>query len=256
MAIYKICDWVPTDKLDYEQLSRNPNAIEFLLKNAMENGDKMYWSALSRNPSAMDLLKSCPWNIDWMEFSKNTNPEAIEMLRQNPDKINWEYVSANPAAIELILENRWKIRWFWFCTNPHPKAIQILKENPHNIHPLAISINSNPEAFAMILENPKQHYDWCAMSANPTAMEFMEKHPDQIRWDWMSSNPKAEHLLKCNQDKLDWKNVSRNPCIFEFDYIRMAEKRIRIILEDLMRTALHPTRIAKLLDLGMDIDDL
>jgi hypothetical protein len=35
----------------------------------------------------------------------------------------------------------------------------------------------------------------------------------------------------------------------------MAEQRIRIILEDLMKVALHPKRIKKQLDMGMDIMD-
>jgi hypothetical protein len=38
--------------------------------------------------------------------------------------------------------------------------------------------------------------------------------------------------------------------MFELDYIKMAELRTRIILEDLMKNALHPRRIIRFLELG------
>jgi hypothetical protein len=49
--------------------------------------------------------------------------------------------------------------------------------------------------------------------------------------------------------------LSKNPNIFERDYVKMAETRTRIILEELMKNALHPRRIVKFLELGGDMDD-
>jgi hypothetical protein len=65
---YKLRDWIPLDKLNWGNLSLNPNAIDLL----RENPDRIHWRNLSRNPN------------------------AIELLRDNPDKIDWDYLSCNP----------------------------------------------------------------------------------------------------------------------------------------------------------------
>ena len=36
----KLCEWIPIDYLDWEELSKNPNAIQLLEKNL----DKVDWS--------------------------------------------------------------------------------------------------------------------------------------------------------------------------------------------------------------------
>ena len=59
----------------------------------------------------------------------------------------------------------------------------------------------------------------------------------------------------CNRTKIIWSSLSLNPGIFERDYIQMSKMRTRIILEDLMKNALHPRRVQRFLDLGGDMDD-
>jgi len=49
--------------------------------------------------------------------------------------------------------------------------------------------------------------------------------------------------------------LSRNPNIFERDYIKMSKMRTWIILEDLMKNALHPIRLTRFIELGGDYDD-
>jgi hypothetical protein len=63
---YKLKDWIPPEKLRWEYLSENPNAIDLL----KENQDK----------------------IDWARLSINPNDEAIELLKANRDKIWWGMV--------------------------------------------------------------------------------------------------------------------------------------------------------------------
>ena len=43
---YELREWVDTDKLNWKELSQNPNAIQLLSKNI----DKVDWTCLSRNP--------------------------------------------------------------------------------------------------------------------------------------------------------------------------------------------------------------
>ena len=73
----KLRNWVNINKLDWNYLSENPNAIEFL----------------ERNPD----------KINWSNLSSNINNRAIEILLQNQDKIIWEtlYWNENNLAIDI-----------------------------------------------------------------------------------------------------------------------------------------------------------
>jgi len=104
---YKLKDWIPLEKLDWCELSTNPNAIE--------------------------LLKANPNNIDWMYLSANPNDEAIELLNSNlnrNNKINWAFLSANPnpEAIKLLKKYPKNIDWWNLSKNTNPEAIELLKK--------------------------------------------------------------------------------------------------------------------------------
>ena len=49
----KLRDWIDINKIDWNTLSGNPNAIELL----KENQDKINWEILSLNTNAIELLK-------------------------------------------------------------------------------------------------------------------------------------------------------------------------------------------------------
>jgi len=143
---YVLLDCINKDKLDWSQLSANPNAIDLLL----ENKDKIYWYLLCNNPSAINLIKERikyensltkeEYNdlyfkdkLNWNNLS--TNPNAIELLKTQIkyennlsedgldnlnkwQKINWQFLSANPNAIDLLKENQDKINWKYLSKNP------------------------------------------------------------------------------------------------------------------------------------------
>ena len=67
--MYKLHNWMSIEKLQWQGLSQNPNAIHLLEKNL----DKIDWHSLSRNPG------------------------AIYLLEKNIDKIYWPYLSSNPS---------------------------------------------------------------------------------------------------------------------------------------------------------------
>jgi len=94
---YVLLDWIDKDKLDWDYLSYNPNAIELLKTNIK----KINWKNVYENPNAIDLLKDRR-KIDWIELSKNLN--AIDLLKNNPTKIHWMFLSKNPNAIDLLKE--------------------------------------------------------------------------------------------------------------------------------------------------------
>jgi len=111
---YVLLDWIDKDKLNWELLSKNPNAID-LLKENIDKIDRSMWSILSANPNAIDLLKDkinyeksltydqylqLETKIDWIMLSQN--PNAINLLKENQDKIDWKMLSLNPSIFKAV----------------------------------------------------------------------------------------------------------------------------------------------------------
>ena len=251
---YKLKDWIPKKKLNWNWLSSNPNAIELLKNNPKKIGwgglsenpnpeaiellkekineeneiDKEYlkklpsnkkinWNALSANPNAIELLKANNYEeIDWYLLSKNPSPAAIELLKKNRDNIHWGYLSqnTNSEAIELLRANPTKI--YWPSLSKNPEAIELLKENQDKIDWNYLSINPHPTAIELLKKNPKK-IDWDKLSENPNpeAIELLKKYPKKINWSFLSENPSAIELLKTNRDEIDWEYLSANPAAIE-----------------------------------------
>jgi len=93
------------DKINWHELSRNPNAIHLL----EANQDKIDWRNLSMNPNTIHLLEANQDKIDWKCLSQNVS--AIHLLEANPDKIDWKQLSRNPSAKHLLENNLDKINW-------------------------------------------------------------------------------------------------------------------------------------------------
>ncbi len=213
---------------EYLSLNTNPEAIELLKTKINEQNemsedelenldvyDYINWQYLSKNPNAIELLKANKPKIDWPNLSRNINTEAIELLKKNPSKIDWGWLSlnSNDEAIELLMANQIKIDWHNLSANPNDRAIELLKENQKKIDWRYLSSNPNPNAIEL-LEDNKTKIDWEGLSLNPNAIELLKTYPNKINWYCLSKNPNAIELLKENQDNIDWKTFSENPAIF------------------------------------------
>ena len=64
-----------------------------------KNIDKISWDRLSTNPNAIDLLKKYPQFINWDLLTINEN--ASDIIQDNIDKINWYWISENPVIFEI-----------------------------------------------------------------------------------------------------------------------------------------------------------
>jgi hypothetical protein len=231
---YVLLDWIDKDKLDWDCLSENSNAIDLL----KENQDEINWKYLCLNPNAIELLKKNQDRIKWEYLS--ANPNAIDLLKENISRsdIYWKYISSNPNAIDLIKERieyensltkkeyndlylEDKINWNNLSGNPN--AIDLLKENKDKINWLDLS--TNPNAIDLLKEN-KDNIIWFALSRNPNAIDLLEERikyeksltdaqldqlKNKINWNNLSKNPNAIDLLKKNQDKINWDYLSQNP---------------------------------------------
>ena len=72
---YKLRDWIDINKIDWEYLSFNSNAIELL----KENQNKISWIYLSRNPNAIELLKENSNKINISKYIKNIDYKKIDI---------------------------------------------------------------------------------------------------------------------------------------------------------------------------------
>ena len=209
---YVLLDWIDKDKLNWDRLSANPNAIDLL----EENKDKINWKLLSKNPNAIDLLDERikyenslteeQYNnlefhetLNWWLLSRN--PNAIKLLEKNKDEIDWESLSRNPNAIKLLEKNKDKIDWESLSANPN--AIDLLKERIKYENSLTDAQFSRLKDY--------QKINWWLLSRNPNAIDLLKANPNEINWESLSQNPNAIELLKRNKNKIRWNFLSTNP---------------------------------------------
>jgi hypothetical protein len=154
------------NKIDWNQLLQNPNAIDLL----KENPKKINFNYLSANPKAIDLLK------EQIKYENTLDVKEYKVLK---NKINWERLSANQNAIDLLKENQDKIDWKELSANPN--AIDLLKENKDKIDWQHIS--KNPNAIKLLKE--RIEYEETLTKTQYNKLEFAEK----IEWYFLSKNP-------------------------------------------------------------------
>jgi hypothetical protein len=188
------------DSVDWQLLSANPGAHELLQRYSqyvnwnlfiahcdniiylMSNERFMvrtknkleFRKHLSQNPhtDVLKLLQSFQDWIDWEGLSMNTNPHAINLIR---DKLNgkitkgmgdisWRELSRNEVAIPILMEYTHLIDWEFFSLNTHPRAIFLLRNNPHLIH-------------------------WTNLSRNPQALDLLSESMDKVNFEFLCENP-------------------------------------------------------------------
>ena len=124
--------------------------------------------------------------------------------------------------------------------------------------------NWNQYFFNFILRNMHKPWSWYNLSSNPNVTwEIVEANPDK-RWNWncLSRNPSITwEIVEASPDKpWDWGSLSQNKFTKakeEFEKRVLHQKFIQEnILEELVKTYMHPKRIVMLLDMGYEIEEL
>lgn len=287
---FELIDWIEQlkYKLDFNLLCKNYSAIDLILQTPY----KIDWTSFSKNGNdkAVDLLLKNTDKIDWDNFSSNYNQYATLFLIKNPDKINFVNFSSNsnPIVVNYLLQNQDKIDWENFSYNSNPKAIKLLLQNQDKINWENFSGNNSDEAM-FFLEHNTDKINWTILSGNKKAVRILLKHPEKIdksfilyninafKNDYLfntffkpslkevASSPflsfqcdeKYINLLKENLHKIDWYMFSFNCGIFNIKYdYQLIKLQIQPFKEELMIKTNHPNRIRKLLDLGIEIEEL
>lgn len=201
--VYKLADGIPKEVLLYKEICGNPNAIDLLRERvAYENSlgleeynklsNKVDWEYLSTNPNAIELLRANPSKIDWRALSKN--PNAIDLLQERHDyekslgleeynkllnRINWVYLSENSGAVELLEANPDKIHWGFLSANTGAFEIIIneYKRDPNlnRINWEGLSSNTNIKAIGLFEDNlDKIHWGNLCQNTNKKAIKLLE----------------------------------------------------------------------------------
>jgi hypothetical protein len=274
---FKKYDWVIMSK------SNNPAILKFIEKHP----DKISWNMLSENAcdDAIDILENNKENINWRFFSSNSNPRAIEIIKNNKDKINWINLRWNhhPEAIKLVEENKDKYSDFEYNTfiSLNPYAIHLISlDNLDKLSTIYLSKNKN--AMDILMKYPEL-INIESLLCNSNAIPYLEIHMEQIGEKyknhivtlliWLSNNVNGCSLIQKMLDKdlikkTDFINflLAFNPNrtlsifistllkypafkhLFDLDYKAMSKIRSKIIYEELISKAFHPSRVEKWLD--------
>jgi hypothetical protein len=219
--VYKLLDWIDIKKLNWNGLSRNPNAID-LIKNNLDKV-KLLW--LLTNPNLINIINLIDTTLlekCLKRFSNSgsnrlfKNIDVVKMLKNYPDckAIDWSSLSLNPDTIQFqnYLDD-FEIDWNCLSLNICDEAIEILKQNPDKINWRLLSYNSNDKAVELLKQNPdKIVWDNLSHNKNSKAIEILKQKPDKIVWDNLSQNPNIEaiKILKENLKKINWRNLAIN----------------------------------------------
>jgi hypothetical protein len=213
--IYVLHDWIPSHYIIMKNLSANYNAIDFF--------------SLPENQK----------HINYSKLSKNTNPEAIklikerlliekdipyEILQKEENKIDWDILLENSVAInglekefeEYFMKGK-KKDLLNLLNNENSKAIKILKKLlksgkyiNDDIDWDCISGNPSPEAFKLLKKNiHKINWKYLSTNTHPKAIKLLEKEIEkQMEWNFVELDDYAE---LDDGKKIDWDFISSNP---------------------------------------------
>jgi hypothetical protein len=107
-------------------------------------------------------------------------------------------------------------------------------------------LSANPNAIELLNKNPEK-INWDFICSNPNAIELLNKNPEKINWDFICSNPNAMNIIENNVEKINWFYLSSNPSIFTYDYQKI-RKNFEELGEEIIAKALHPKRIFRLIE--------
>jgi hypothetical protein len=249
-------------EINWKGLSENPSptALNMLAKNM----DKIDFGGLFRNtnPASLEILmKFLEIGINRIKYDHTNqkifakackHPEVVRILSTSVDKLqwgHWKLISANPHAIPLLEENPRKINWSEIYKNPNagpliekyyeicPNKVSDFEAAYHDL-PLS-SLNDSFEILSILRKIEKGGYDW-------------------DMWKMLAQNPNSEmvsRIMEKNPEKIKWAYLSVHPAIFDFSYSWL-KTRCDVIREELMKVAMHPSKIQRLLDMGYEIEDL
>jgi hypothetical protein len=267
-----------------QQLSKNPFAVEMLKRNI----NKISWNDFVNNPNCIHVIEE---NIDICFDSLDNNgkigllshPNFIHIVKKNEniiiDKLFCSnilgFIALQKKSIYMDLLEKYlnkypdkkpvkEASYFWNYLSENPFAISLIENNMDKLNENSWNILAGNYNAIHIIENNLFRLNsqgWRNLSENHKAISILEKNFDNINWFNLSYNINGYQIFQSFPDKissysfLDYENISINDCIFEVDYENIS-KRCSLYKEELLSTALHPSRIEAYFNQGISIEDL
>jgi len=163
LSIYKFKKFIKKcniyENLDYDHLSYNPHAINYLYKNQ----DKINWDNLSLNSSAVKLLYLNKNKIYWLNLALNY--KAYEFILSNIQNINTKYLYFNKNN---LIRNLYKLKRpeitreeQMIIYNSSKKFFNFYNNSLMNKHIFINSYyNTDNKKWSIICENPFLFYKY------------------------------------------------------------------------------------------------
>jgi len=268
-----------------KNLSKNPFAVTMLERHI----DKISWNDFVNNPNAIHVVEKnidlCFGSLDWRgRTDLLRHPNFIHIVENNMDKIIDELLCSNcltilayqrePLIIDLLekfmtkypekIPNSSSSNYFWNDLCENPAAIQIIEKNLDKLSNYSWQILAKNHNAIHLLEqyiDKLEDLGWCYLSGNPNAIPLLKKNIDKINWHSLSTNLNGIQIFEKYPEKIvaysfiDYENFSVNSPIFELDYDAI-QKRCNIYKEELLSTALHPSRIEQYIEQGILFEEL
>jgi len=216
----------------WRNLSKNPN-VDKILHLFQENqryfiGDRETMRNLCRNPSAIDYVVNLKNFIEWDHLCENTNPKAIELLKQNQDEIDWEIIEDNPSAIEILKNNvdkyDYPIEIDFLALCPTINDVEMIKKNLDNInlHKLCNNPKNSKILMKVINDDNVNKFFWYSICKYPENMRLIQRYHNKINWTGLSYNTNRNAIKLCikNSDKIDMNIFCKNPEPLAISFIK------------------------------------
>lgn len=235
MAPDYVVAWVDYKKLNYHNLSLNPNAVHQLYRHVGNNID---WYNVSANRNAINILKKHPDKIDIKMLCRNINGEELlisllDKHKEYEDSLDWWELSGNPGMINFLKKNKKKIITDRLCGNSGaielieellltPNVVDKINKSSQNHsrnhlinHSQNQTINNEDKEDEKYIFVEKKHIFTTSSTAsfNTTSNidnDNIEEETKYINWYWLSRNSAAMHILKYYPSKIDWNGLSLN----------------------------------------------
>lgn len=108
--------------LYWPNISANPGLINIIQEELKYPNNKINWQYLSLNPNALSILEKNKDKIDYDRLTQNTNPKAVAMVIKLYEKTNnprlISMLSNNPSAIYFLEKYQTKVNYERLAENP------------------------------------------------------------------------------------------------------------------------------------------
>jgi len=200
-------------------LSQNPHPrmIEMLEESIKDEGEPVinfFYKYISRNPVAIEFLLKNPNKIVWRDVLYNERSyELLHLSNKYKNYMNREIIKYSADAYQLVCKNPRAeyINWDDFLKNKHvqPEWVQYV-------------IDNEPDVYGECLYSDEQGR---TRSAGDYMYTF---RLTKVHWKMFSKMPVMIPLLKKYKDKICWKELCENPCADALEMMRENPDKIVI----------------------------